>query len=527
MSVDRLMTACSFLVLLIVCVAPTLTSGAFPRNFAWGTGTASYQIEGAVTQDGRVPTIWDIFSHTPGKTAGGGTGDVADDSYNKWPIDIALMKTMGIPAFRFSIAWSRIITLDGRVNQRGIDHYNTLINALLSNNIQPYVTLYHWDLPAQFSTFNVSTHGWLDSDYIVPHFVRYADVCFGAFGDRVKHWTTFNEPQSFCLIGYESGVHAPGRCSDRTKCAEGNSVTEPYLCIHSVALAHAYAVNIFRTKYRDQGGLIGMTTDASWYEPLTNSTADRAASERALAFHLGAFTDPIITGDWNPIMKERAGKLLIPFTDAEKRVLRGSVDFFALNHYTSRFIGAPSGTPPPPGQGFDADSWVNIQNYRNGVAIGPPADSPWLLVTPQWFPNLMRWVHRRYPALDIYITENGCDVPNENSFPLQQALNDTFRVNYLHDYIQGIQQVLNEGLPIKGYFLWSLLDNYEWADSYSKRFGIHYVDYPNNQTRYAKRSSKWYAQLIATGQIPPANTTFPDDLEMTAPQPITPAAAAM
>jgi len=287
-------------------------------------------------------------------------------------------------------------------------------------------------------------------------------------------------------------------------CPEGNSVTEPYLCVHSVALAHASAVNVFRTKYQPKnGGAIGMTTDAGWAEPLTSSPEDQAASERSMLFNLGIFTDPIIFGDYPDVVKASAGSLLPAFTDAEKALLKGSVDFFALNHYTSRYVGQPNYPQPSPGQGFDADMWVNTTTYDiHGTPIGPQAASSWLLITPQFFPNILAWVHARYPSLTIYITENGVDVPGEDSMPLAQALNDTYRINYLHGYLSALESSINSGIPVAGYFCWSLMDNFEWSDGYHFRFGLHYVQYNVSQNRIPKASAQWYSELASTGIIP-------------------------
>lgn len=247
--------------------------------FMWGTATASYQIEGAVKEDGRLPSVWDEFSHIPGKTANGDNGDVADDNYHRIDEDVALLTSMGLNAYRFSISWSRILPHgdDRVVNQAGIDHYNHVIDSLIKANITPLVTLFHWDTPLALEH---KYEGWL-SPSIEHDFAHYADVCFQHFGDRVKHWITLNEPLTVAFNGYCTGEHAPGRCSDRTKCTRGNSATEPYIAAHNMLNAHAAAVEVYRNKYQvKQDGVIGITLNTDFSYPMTNSTEDAAASER-------------------------------------------------------------------------------------------------------------------------------------------------------------------------------------------------------------------------------------------------------
>ena len=449
-------------------------------------------------QDGRESSIWDVFSHTANKTAGGQTGDVADDSYNLYAVDIELMKAMDLPAFRFSLSWSRIIHANGSVNQAGIAHYNDLINALLDANIEPYVTLYHWDLPTAYSSYVHGAGGdWLNSSYIVPLFTHYADVAFGAFGDRVKYWLTFNEPLTFCFLGYQNGIHAPGRCSDRSTCWAGNSITEPYLCIHSVNLAHAHASHVYRTKYQStQKGKIGITLSVGWSEPATDSAADKQASDISLQFDFSAWADPIWFGDYPAVMRENCGKLLPAFTDAEKKLLKGSSDFQGVNFYTASYVSAAKrGTP---GSGWYVDrNASNSAVSPNGTVIGKQADSPWLYIVPWGLHKMLNWIGDRYGnAVELVVTENGMDVVNENNKPLEEALHDSDRIAYLSSYIGAMGDSITDGYNVTGYFVWSLMDNYEWADGYSKRFGIHYVDYNNSLARYPKDSAKWYTQLI-------------------------------
>ena len=408
------------------------------------------------------------------------------------------MKSMGLPAFRFSISWSRLLHADGSTNQGGLDFYNGLINALIAANIRPIVTLYHWDLPLAYSE-QAGQHGWLNSSYIVPLFTHYADVVFESFGDRVKDFITFNEPLSFCMLGYENGIHAPGRCSDRTRCSAGNSTTEPYLCVHSVNLAHVHATKLYRDKYfPTQNGKIAITLNCGWAEPATESVNDRQAAERAMIFDAGIWSDVIYgNGDYSQEVRHSAGDLLPHFTTNERTMFQQyRPDFFGLNFYTSAYA-YYAGPPATPGQGFDIDRHSNTSSYApNGTLIGKVADSPWLFSTPWGLRKMVVWLAKRYPGFPIWVTENGMDVVKENDKPLADALKDADRVQFFSDYLTELGNAIDLGAPVKAYFLWSLLDNFEWADGYSKRFGIHYVDYKNNQTRYAKDSSKWFASFI-------------------------------
>jgi len=317
------------------------------------------------------------------------------------------------------------------------------------------------------------------------------------YGDRVKKWITFNEPLSFTNLGFLNGQHAPGRCSDRSKCQYGNSSTEPYVVAHHVLLAHASAVQRYRQTYQaEQGGVIGITLNVDWSEPLTQSTEDAEASERHMEFQLAWFADPIFLGDYPASMKLLVGNRLPEFTPSEKAVLRGSWDYFGLNHYTSNYVFFQNDTSVEPNWG--SDQLAGTTAYRNGVPIGPRADSEWLYVVPWGIHRVLRWIAQRYGNPPIYITENGVSVPNETNIPLPQVLEDTFRVDYYKQYIGNVSVALSEGIDVKGYFAWSFLDNFEWADGYTVRFGIHYVDYNDNLKRYAKASAKWFHSFITS-----------------------------
>jgi len=315
------------------------------------------------------------------------------------------------------------------------------------------------------------------------------------FGDRVKYWLTFNEPLSFSVLGYDNGIHAPGRCSDRSTCPTGDSSTEPYIVSHNVLLSHSAAVNSYRTKYQSQQkGKIGITLNCDWAEPYSSSSDDVDAAERHLEFNLAWFADPVFFGDYPEVMKERVGNRLPNFTDEQKQALKGSHDFFGLNHYTTQYvINDPTAVPGY----YEADQGLITTPYsQNGTIVGPQADSSWLFDVPWGIRKMLNWVAARYGNPLLYITENGVDVPNESSMSLDEALDDTFRINFLEGYLDNVGLAIGDGCQVKGYFVWSLLDNFEWADGYTKRFGIHYVDYNNNMTRYQKNSALWYSDYI-------------------------------
>ena len=400
-------------------------------EFYWGVATAAYQVEGATAEGGRGASIWDTFSALQGKIHNGDTGAIADDSFHKIAEDVQLIKAMGLKSYRFSISWSRIMpTGQPPVNAAGVAHYRALLDALQAADIVPLVTLYHWDLPQALEDLY---GGWL-SPQIEDDFVRYADTCFAAFGDRVKLWTTFNEPWTFCNFGYVTGTFAPGRCSDRTRCAAGNSSTEGYIAAHNVLNAHAAAVARYRTVYqRANQGLIGMTLNQDWAAPLDPDNAlDVQVAERRREFLMGWFADPIVFGDYPRSMREYVGARLPTFTAAQRVRLAGSLDYFALNHYTTKYFtsvltrsGESSGDG---GGGWGDDQRTNESKVdRFGRLIGPQAASPWLHVVPWGFYEALMWNTRRYRPAAILVTENGCDAPGENDMPLDQVLDDQFR----------------------------------------------------------------------------------------------------
>ncbi|KAL1803224.1 hypothetical protein ACET3Z_031871 [Daucus carota] len=474
---------------------------SFPEGFVFGTASSAYQYEGAVKQDGRGQTIWDKFAHSFGKVVDFSNADVAVDQYHLFNDDIQLMKDMGMDAYRFSIAWSRIFPNgSGKINQAGVDHYNNLINALLANGIEPYVTLYHWDLPQALED---KYEGWLSSQ-IINDFATYAETCFQKFGDRVKHWITLNEPHTFATQGYDVGLQAPGRCSILLHlfCRAGNSATEPYIVGHNALLAHATAVDIYRKKYKgSQHGSVGLAFDSFWYEPATNSTEDIQATQRAIEFHLGWFVDPLIFGDYPSSMRTRVGSRLPRFSKEQSSLLKGSLDFVGINHYTTWY--AENNSTKIIGILLNdtlSDSGAVTLPFRNLKPISDRrANSIWLYIVPNGIRSLMNYVKTRYGNPPVIITENGMDDSNSPFTSIKDALKDEKRIQYHNDYLTNLLASINEdGCNVKGYFVWSLLDNWEWAAGYTSRFGLYYVDYKDKLKRHAKDSVQWFKNFLAS-----------------------------
>lgn len=349
-----------------------------------------------------------------------------------------------------------------------------------------------------------SNRGWLNSTYIIPLYMHYANAVFSSFGDRVKNWIIFNEPHTFCVQGFAVGAAAPGRCSNRTQCTYGDSSVEPYTCAHTVVLAFSAVANLWRDTYEPMfgKGKVGISLDAIYGVPLTDSAEDAAAAERYMIFQLSWWADPLFlsTHDYPEVMRELVGDRLPQFTAEDKASLATSVpDFFAYNYYTAAYIYAETNDTDP----FTRDQQAGITRINpEGEVIGEQGASSWLYIVPWAFPKALQWIADRYDSPPIMVTENGLDIAGESSLPLPQVLNDQTRVDYLTLHLGNMTEVAvdQNGINMIGYFVWSLLDNFEWADGYTKRFGIHYVDYANGCTRYTKDSAKYYAQWIAEQQ---------------------------
>ena len=450
---------------------------------------ASFQIEGATDKDGRGDSVWDVFCRTPGKIADGTNGDVACDSYNRTAQDIELLQDLGSKAYRFSLSWTRIIPDGGRndpINQAGIDHYVKFVNDLIAAGITPWITLSHWDVP---ETLDKRYGGLLNRTEFPLDFEHFARVCFKAF-PMVKHWMTFNEPWCSAIHGYSIGCFAPGRTSDRAKSAEGDSSTEPWIVGHNLLVAHGRAVKVFRDEFKPtNGGEIGLVINGDGGYPWDpTDPLDVEAVERRLEFWMAWYADPIYRGDYPESMRKQLGDRLPTFTPEEKAFVYGSNDFYGMNHYTSSYVKHKT-TPAHP------DDFVgNIEalNYnKNGDCIGPETQSVWLRICPDGFRDLMVWLSKRYNYPKMYITENGTSIKGENDLPLEKVLDDEVRYKYYDSYVRAMATAATlDGVNVRGYFAWSLMDNFEWADGYETRFGVCYVDYENGQKRYPKKSAK-------------------------------------
>ncbi|VAH43003.1 unnamed protein product [Triticum turgidum subsp. durum] len=467
-----------------------LSRQGFPAGFVFGTAASAYQVEGMARLGGRGPSIWDAFAAIPGTIAGNGTADVTVDEYHRYKEDVGIMKDMGFDAYRFSISWSRIFPDGtGKVNQEGVDYYNRLIDYMLQQGITPYVNLYHYDLPL---ALHQQYLGWL-SPKIVGAFADYAEFCFKVFGDRVKNWFTFNEPRVIAALGYDNGLHAPGRCS---KCpAGGDSRTEPYIVTHNIILSHSAAVQRYREKYQPhQKGRIGILLDFVWYEPHSNSNADQGAAQRARDFHIGCrFLDPITNGRYPSSMLKIVGNRLPGFSTNESRMVKGSIDYVGINQYTSYYMKDPGAWNLTP-VSYQDDWHVGFVYERNGVPIGPRANSDWLYIVPWGMNKAVTYVKERYGNPTMILSENGMDQPGNVS--IADGVHDTIRIRYYRDYITELKKAIDNGARVVGYFAWSLLDNFEWRLGYTARFGIAYVDF-NTLKRYPKDSALWFKNMLS------------------------------
>ena len=438
-------------------------SSPFPPDFLWGAATASYQIEGSPLADGAGPGIWHRFSHTPGRTSNGDTGDVACDHYRRYREDVAIMRELGLKAYRFGIAWTRILPEGtGRVNQKGLDFYSRLLDELHEAGIQPLVTLYHWDLPAALD----DRGGWLNRD-VAQWFADYASIVFDAFDDRVPMWVTLNEPWVVTDGGYLHGALAPGHRND----------FEAPIATHNLMRAHGAALAAYRATGKHQ---IGTVVNLEPKYPASNDPEDIAATNRADAYMNRQYLDPLFRGSYPDELVEMFGEAWPKFPSSDFEAIRQPIDFLGINYY-KRAV-----TRHDPGQRIERASHV-----RQPDAIRTELD--WE-VYPEGLTDTLVWVKERYGDLPLYVTENGAcfyDPPAA----LGEVVEDPLRVHYLRQHIGAVGEAIRRGVDMRGYFVWSLLDNYEWSQGYSKRFGIVHVNYATQQ-RTIKRSGRYYKEVI-------------------------------
>nr|AAF04007.1 dalcochinin 8'-O-beta-glucoside beta-glucosidase precursor [Dalbergia cochinchinensis] len=476
---------------------PPFNRSCFPSDFIFGTASSSYQYEG----EGRVPSIWDNFTHQyPEKIADRSNGDVAVDQFHRYKKDIAIMKDMNLDAYRMSISWPRILPtgrVSGGINQTGVDYYNRLINESLANGITPFVTIFHWDLPQALE----DEYGGFLNHSVVNDFQDYADLCFQLFGDRVKHWITLNEPSIFTANGYAYGMFAPGRCSPsyNPTCTGGDAGTETYLVAHNLILSHAATVQVYKRKYQEhQKGTIGISLHVVWVIPLSNSTSDQNATQRYLDFTCGWFMDPLTAGRYPDSMQYLVGDRLPKFTTDQAKLVKGSFDFIGLNYYTTNYATkSDASTCCPPS--YLTDPQVTLLQQRNGVFIGPVTPSGWMCIYPKGLRDLLLYFKEKYNNPLVYITENGIDEKNDASLSLEESLIDTYRIDSYYRHLFYVRYAIRSGANVKGFFAWSLLDNFEWAEGYTSRFGLYFVNY-TTLNRYPKLSATWFKYFLARDQ---------------------------
>uniref|UniRef100_A0A0D9W752 beta-glucosidase n=1 Tax=Leersia perrieri TaxID=77586 RepID=A0A0D9W752_9ORYZ len=482
MGVSRVTATCILTVVVATSLA-VLTPGArglgrdddFPPGFLFGAATSAYQIEGAYLDDNKGLNNWDVFTHTQaGRISDGGNGDVADDHYHRYTEDVEILHNLGVNSYRFSISWARILPRGrlGDVNPAGIAFYNRLIDALLQKGIEPFVTLNHFDIPQELET---RYRGWLGAG-IREEFVYYSDVCFKAFGDRVRSWTTFNEPNLYTRFQYMLGVYPPNRCSPPFgSCSGGDSRREPYVAAHNILLSHAAAVRNYHTNYQaKQGGKIGMVIAMKW------------------------FLDPIFFGDYPRVMKEMISSNLPKFTPEEKKLLQtNKMDFIGINQYTSIYAKDCIYSPCALNT-YEGNALVYTTGVRNGKKIGRPTAFSSYFVVPQGIESAVMYVNDRYKDTPIFITENGYSQHSNTN--MEDLINDVERVNYMQCYLKYLSSAVRKGANVRGYFAWSLVDNFEWIFGYTVRFGLYHVDF-DTQERIPRASAKWYRDFLTGSSL--------------------------
>jgi beta-glucosidase len=463
-----------------------MINDCFPQDFLWGAATSAYQIEGSPLADGAGPSNWHRFAHTPGCTHRGQTGDMACDHYRRWSADIALMQELGLQAYRFSLAWSRLMPEGrGQVNQAGLDFYSRLTDRLLACGIQPCITLHHWDLPVALA----DRGGWLERD-IVGWFADYAQVVFRTLGDRVPLFTTLNEPWVIMDAGYLHGVHPPGL---------QDPAALPRVA-HNLLRAHGAAVQAYRAEASQQ---IGVVVNLEPKDPATDTAEDVAAAQRADAYMNRFFLDPLFRGHYPAELPEMFGQAWPSFPAADLALIQEPIDFLAINYYTRSVVQDDARAPLP-----------HVSKVKQSGSIY--TETGWE-VHPQSLTNLLLRVCQDYGERPLYITENGAAfadpdtvgngaaeagegtaAPGQGEISVDgDILEDPLRVDYYRGHLLAVLAALKQGVDLRGYFAWSLLDNFEWAQGYSKRFGLVHVNFATQQRTF-KRSAHFYREVIRT-----------------------------
>ncbi|MGQ0815822.1 MAG: GH1 family beta-glucosidase [Gemmatimonadota bacterium] len=435
----------------------------FPDQFLWGASTSAYQIEGAPLEDGAGPSNWHRFAHTPGKTKLGHTGDVACDHYHRYREDVALMRELGLQSYRFSISWSRVLP-DGRgtANRKGLDFYSRLVDELLAAGIVPNATLYHWDLPAALD----ERGGWLNRD-IASWFADYAVLMYRTLGDRVQMWATLNEPWVIVDAGYIHGVHAPGL----------RDIANGPRAAHNLLRAHGSAVQAFRAEH---GGRIGIVVNLEPKYPATDAPADLAATQRADAYWNRQYLDPVFFGSYPEELRDSYGRAWPHHAAADLELIKQPIDFVGINYYKRGVVRDDPGALPA------RDGYVRQPEQLH-------TELDWE-VYPPGLTRILLWVRERYGDIPLYVTENGAafsDPPSAAS----GAVHDPLRVDYLRAHLLAAHEAIGAGVNLRGYYVWSLLDNFEWSEGYTRRFGIVHVDFAT-LARTPKSSARFYSDVV-------------------------------
>ncbi|WP_104107809.1 GH1 family beta-glucosidase [Nocardioides sp. 616] len=472
-------------------------SARFPADFVWGAATASYQIEGAVAEDGRTPSIWDTFSHTPGAVLNDDNGDVACDHYHRMPADVAMMSELGLGSYRFSVAWPRVRPDGGPVNPAGLAFYDRLVDELLGHGIAPWLTLYHWDLPQALE----DAGGWTNRD-TAHRFADYALSVHDVLGDRVPTWTTLNEPFCVALLGYAAGHHAPGR----------QDGVAGLVAAHHLLLGHGLVVDALRGRGGDERLGVSLNfTVADPHDPADPVDVD--AARRVDALHNRLFLDPITRGHYPEDLLGDTGHLRWqgrPWTDVvhdgDLALVSTPLDLLGVNFYHGNAV---SGHQHSDVMARDADkpARVALSPFVGSEFVTfpsrdlPVTDMGWE-VQPDGLHRLLVRLHTEHPELPLYLTETGAAYPDVAG--PDGRVHDVDRIAFLHAYLSGVQRALADGVDVRGFFHWSLMDNFEWAFGYAKRFGLVHVDYAD-QRRTPKSSAHWYAEVARTGSLPAAD----------------------